>query len=82
MPQVARDVVKERARRLRRHGEAALRRHLDSEVGAMRHVLTESEAGGHSEHFIPVRFAAGVASGAVVRAKIIGHDGRCLTATA
>ena len=34
MPQVARDIVKERARRLRAKGEAALRRHLDAQVGA------------------------------------------------
>jgi len=32
MPQVARDLVKERAARLRRHGETALRRHLDGEI--------------------------------------------------
>ena len=42
MPQVAREVVKDRARRLREKGEAALRRHLDGEVGAQRRVLTEA----------------------------------------
>ena len=36
MPQVAREIVKERARRLREKGEAALRRHLDGEVGIVR----------------------------------------------
>ena len=41
MPQLARDVVKERARRLRERGALALRRHLDGEVGATRRVLTE-----------------------------------------
>jgi len=34
MPQLARDIVKDRARRLREKGEAALRRHLDAQVGA------------------------------------------------
>ena len=34
MPQVARDIVKDRARRLRERGALALRRHLDAEVGA------------------------------------------------
>ena len=43
MPQVARDVVKERARRLREKGAAALARHLDGEVGARRRVLIESQ---------------------------------------
>ena len=41
MPQLARDVVKERARRLRERGALALGRHLDGEVGATRRVLTE-----------------------------------------
>src|SRR5258708_26380458 len=39
MPQVARAVAKDRARRLREAGEAALRRHLDGEVGARRRAL-------------------------------------------
>ena len=42
MPQVARAVVKERARRLREKGEAALRAHLDAQVGATHRVLSES----------------------------------------
>jgi threonylcarbamoyladenosine tRNA methylthiotransferase MtaB len=80
MPQVAREVVKERARRLRQHGEAALRRHLDGEIGAVRRVLAESGDGGHSEHFTAVRFEAAVAPGAIVEARITGHDGRRLIA--
>src|SRR5580704_12197630 len=55
MPQVARDVAKDRARRLREAGAAALRRHLDGEVGARRLVLTETGDSGRSEHFTPVR---------------------------
>ena len=42
MPQVDRAVIKERARRLREKGDAALRRHLDREIGARRRVLAES----------------------------------------
>jgi threonylcarbamoyladenosine tRNA methylthiotransferase MtaB len=80
MPQVARETVKERARRLRRHGEAALRRHLDAEIGAVRRVLTESRDSGRSEHFMPVRFDVAVEPGQIVDAKVIGHDGRRLTA--
>jgi threonylcarbamoyladenosine tRNA methylthiotransferase MtaB len=80
MPQVARHVVKDRARRLRQRGEAALRRHLDAEIGLMRRVLTESHAIGRSEHFTPVRFDTAVEPGIIVAAKIIGHDGRRLIA--
>ena len=41
MPQLPREIVKERARRLRERGALALRQHLDGEVGATRRVLTE-----------------------------------------
>src|SRR6202021_3411408 len=43
MPQVRREIVKHRARRLRAKGAEALRHHLDAEVGATRQVLVESE---------------------------------------
>src|SRR3982075_4248466 len=42
MPRVAGDVVKQRAKRLRAAGEAALQRRLASEVGSIRQVLIES----------------------------------------
>jgi threonylcarbamoyladenosine tRNA methylthiotransferase MtaB len=81
MPQVARDVVKDRARRLREKGEAALRRHLDSEVGRMRSVLVETEAIGRTAQFTPVRFdGRAAAAGSVVDVSISGHDGRHLIA--
>jgi threonylcarbamoyladenosine tRNA methylthiotransferase MtaB len=80
MPQVARDTVKERARRLRAHGAAALARHLDREIGAVRRVLTESNEGGHTEHFAPVQFAHAVEPGQIVEAKLTSHDGRRLMA--
>jgi threonylcarbamoyladenosine tRNA methylthiotransferase MtaB len=80
MPQVARAEVKDRARRLRAHGDAALRRHLDAEVGQVRRVLAESGETGHSEHFTPVRFGREVEPGTIVETRIVGHDGRCLLA--
>src|SRR5439155_24222736 len=39
MPQVARQVIKERAARLREKGAVALARHLDGEIGGRRSVL-------------------------------------------
>src|ERR1700742_2465737 len=54
MPQVAGAAIKERAKRLRAVGEAALRRRLASEVGATREVLIESATQGRTEHFVPV----------------------------
>jgi threonylcarbamoyladenosine tRNA methylthiotransferase MtaB len=78
MPQVAGGVIKERAKRLRRAGEAALQKRLASDVGKMRDVLIESATQGRTEHFVPVAIA-GQAPGAVRRLTIAGHDGTRLS---
>ncbi len=80
MPQVASGVIKERARRLRARGEAALRRHLEGEVGARRQVLVETDRLGRTEGFTLVRFGRPVAAGTIQEATIEGHDGRELLA--
>jgi threonylcarbamoyladenosine tRNA methylthiotransferase MtaB len=80
MPQVAREVIKKRARRLRAKGEAALRAHLDSEIGAERRVLVESSAAGRTEQFTLVRLNHMAESGKIVDVTITGHDGRQLLA--
>jgi threonylcarbamoyladenosine tRNA methylthiotransferase MtaB len=80
MPQVAREVVKERARRLREKGAAALSRHLDTQVDRTRRVLAESARLGRSEHFTLVGLNAAVEPGMVVDVTIKGHDGRQLLA--
>ncbi|WP_407177893.1 tRNA (N(6)-L-threonylcarbamoyladenosine(37)-C(2))-methylthiotransferase MtaB [Bradyrhizobium sp. STM 3562] len=73
MPQVASGVVKERARRLRAAGEAALRRRLEAEVGKTRDVLIESDKLGRTEHYLPVAIS-GEAPGMVRRLVIANHD--------
>jgi threonylcarbamoyladenosine tRNA methylthiotransferase MtaB len=80
MPQLDRAVVKERARRLRAHGEAALRRHLDAEIGATRRVLVESSERGRTEQFTPVRLAVPAEPGMLTTLTIAGHDGKELLA--
>jgi threonylcarbamoyladenosine tRNA methylthiotransferase MtaB len=80
MPQVDRNLVKERACRLREKGEAALARYLDAQVGARRLVLAESAALGRTEQFLPVRLNAPVEPGAIVDLTIADHDGRQLLA--
>jgi threonylcarbamoyladenosine tRNA methylthiotransferase MtaB len=80
MPQLPRDVVKDRARRLRAKGEEALLRHLAAEVGARRQVLVESDRLGRTEGFTPVRFDEAVAAGEIRTVTIAGHDGRELLA--
>ena len=76
MPQVARDVVKDRARRLRAKGEAALAAHLDGMVGRTFRVLSETNSMGRTEHFTPVRLTGPVEPGRIVPIAIAGHDGR------
>jgi threonylcarbamoyladenosine tRNA methylthiotransferase MtaB len=80
MPQLARGVIKERAARLREQGAAALRRHLEGEVGARRRVLTERGGIGRTEQFTPVRLNAPVEHGRFLDVAIAGHDGRQLLA--
>ena len=80
MPQVARDVVKDRARRLREKGEAALRRHLETQVGGRMQVLSESTNVARTAQFIPVRLAAACTPGEMLNVVIAAHDGRSLIA--
>jgi len=78
MPQVAGPAIKERAKRLRAAGEAALRKRLQAEIGATREVLIESEEQGRTEHYLPVAIA-GERVGSVVPLVIGGSDGERLT---
>jgi len=74
MPQIAGEIVKDRARRLRVAGEIALQRRLQSEIGTMRDILIESTTQGRTEHFLPVA-VAGEEPGSVRRLVVNGHDG-------
>ena len=78
MPQVSRERIKDRAKRLRTAAEAALRRRLTSEIGATRQVLIESAGQGRTEHFLPVAIS-GETPGAVRALTMVGHDGARLT---
>jgi threonylcarbamoyladenosine tRNA methylthiotransferase MtaB len=80
MPQLPPPVRKERARLLREAGAAALRRHLDGEIGARRRVLVESNDTGRTEQFTPVRLSAHAEPGHIVDVTIAAHDGKHLLA--
>lgn len=80
MPQLDRAVVKQRALRLREKGEAALRGHLDREVGARRRVLAESRALARTEQFTAVRLSEPVDPGTFLDVTMTGHDGQQLLA--
>lgn len=78
MPQVSRERIKDRAKRLRMAAEAGLRRRLTSEIGATRQVLIESARQGRTEHFLPVAITDEM-PGAVRALTITGKDGERLT---
>ena len=80
MPQVAGDVIRQRAKRLRENGEAALRRHLDREIGARRSVLTERGGIARTPQFTAVRMSGPIEPGRILDVSIAGHDGRQLLA--
>jgi threonylcarbamoyladenosine tRNA methylthiotransferase MtaB len=80
MPQVAREVVKDRARQLRERGALELTRHLNGEIGATRCVLTESHEMGRTAQFTKVRLGRPASPGQIVDVKIAAHDGRQLLA--
>jgi threonylcarbamoyladenosine tRNA methylthiotransferase MtaB len=80
MPQVARDIVKERARRLREKGGTVLRSRLESEIGAHRVLLAETAQIARTEQFLPVRLARAATPGTIFNAKVKGHNGHELLA--
>ena len=80
MPQVAHESIKDRARRLRAKGDAALRHHLEGEVGARRAVLTERGGLARTPQFTPVRLAVPAEPGLMLNIEVAGHDGRQLLA--
>jgi threonylcarbamoyladenosine tRNA methylthiotransferase MtaB len=68
MPALAVPIRRERAARLREAGSQAARAYLATHHGRTISVLAETETGGHSEHFAPVRIAA--TPGQLVRARV------------
>ena len=78
MPQVSREIARERAGRLRERGEAALRTHLTAQAGKRLEVLAERGGTARTRDFTIVR-TPGREAGQLFEARIAGHDGRALT---
>ncbi len=76
MPQVARDLVRERAARLRAVGEVLLRRHLETRIGDVVGALVERRGRARAADFTEVAFDGPAAVGAIVPMRIVGHNGR------
>ncbi len=80
MPRVPGPAIRERAARLRAAGDAALARHLDSQVGRQHRILTEGPRLGRTEQFTEVAFAEDRPEGAILTLRITGQDGTRLAA--
>ncbi len=78
MPQVDGRTVRARAARLRAAGACAATRHLDAQIGRTRTVLTEARTMGRTEQFAEVRLSSPLPEGTLIKAKVLGHDGRTL----
>ena len=81
MPQIDRGEIRERAARLREHGNNAFARHLAAERGARRQILIEQNGAGRTEHFLPAKIDRG-RPGEIVIVRITGSAGGTLTAEA
>lgn len=79
MPQVRREIVKQRAARLRAAGDVTYARHLESLKGSRQQVLVEREGLGRTEGFMLVALDRG-APGEIIEVDIAGHDGERLVA--
>jgi threonylcarbamoyladenosine tRNA methylthiotransferase MtaB len=79
MPQLPREVVKERAAALRQAATERRSRWLDKLVGTTEQVLIENHGKGHTDSFAPVSIE-GAARGRTGIARITGRDSDHLTA--
>jgi threonylcarbamoyladenosine tRNA methylthiotransferase MtaB len=78
MPQLPRDVVKDRARRLREAGDAALARHLQSQVGRTLAGLVEKDGLARADDFTEIAFEGPAPVGEISAFTVAGHDGKRL----
>jgi len=79
---VAGPIIRARAALLREKGERALAHYATDRIGSEAAVLVERDGQGRSEHYLPVRFAAGPASGQVVALRIAAAQGTTLVGEA
>ncbi|MBI5942133.1 MAG: tRNA (N(6)-L-threonylcarbamoyladenosine(37)-C(2))-methylthiotransferase MtaB [Caulobacterales bacterium] len=80
MPPVKGPVIKARARRLREAGEAALRRHLERQVGRVLNGLVEKAGVARADDFTEIAFVGEAPVGEIVAMRVTGVEGARVTA--
>ena len=81
MPQLSRNLVKDRAARLRAKGEVALAAHFAALKGSEQMLLVEQAGLGRTPSFAPVHFDGAAEPGSFLRVRIAGSDGKHLIGT-
>ncbi len=72
MPPVKGPVIKDRARRLRDAGDAALQRHLERQIGRTLNGLVERDGFARADDFTEIAFTGAAPHGEIVRIRITG----------
>ena len=80
MPQLSKPLVKERAARLRAHGETALAARMRALDGTEQMLLVEKSGMGRTSCFAPAYFEGSAVPGTILRAKITGANATSLKA--
>ena len=75
MPPVKGTVIKDRARRLREAGEAALGRHLQRQVGRVLNGLVEKPGVARADDFTEIAFEGAAPVGEIVPMRVVGVSG-------
>ncbi len=74
MPQLDREVVKERAQRLRFKGDNMLSRHLSEQTGKVVQLLMEQKQMGRTPQYAEMQIETPCQTGALVNAHVVGHE--------
>ena len=80
MPPVKGTVIKDRARRLREAGEAALQRHLERQVGRVLNGLVETAGVARADDFTEIAFVGAAPVGEIAPMRVTGVAGGKVTA--
>ncbi len=75
MPPVKGPVIKDRARRLREAGDAALQRHLQRQFGRVLNGLVERDGFARADDFTEISFSGEAPVGEIIRIRITGVSG-------
>ncbi len=78
MPQLEPRLIRERAARLRAAAEARIEAHLQARIGTGGRILMETPRSGRLEDFTMVHLDQDMPEGAIIAARIDGHDGTAL----